>query len=1453
MSQVEGLVSNDVGSILKRAVGTCPEVEVKVGDVSWKCLLDTGAQVSTITESFFRAQLGAGRNLTDVSSMLKITAANGLSIPYLGYVELDIQILGHCFPGMGFLVVKDPPGENMRSRKEQVPGVIGCNILRNISQVMKGKTPSDQPDLQDVLSYFSHEVDREVETSLVRVAGKEKILLPARSVKVIKCTGRTTRMGTEKGALVERLDAQCNNAPAGVAVARSLCMTGAKTIPVQVANFGFQDVYLQPRTPIGKLCKVDLLEPEVKAVEVSQEEVCFEKSDGAATEKVLKDTVTSIMSKVSLNEDLNEDQVKKVEEVIRKHQAQFYQEDDDELGNQGCNGITHHIHLTDDHPFKFAHRRIPPSQWGEVREELQRLLNKGIIRESSSPYASPIVVVRKSNGAVRICVDYRFLNSKTKKDAFPLPRIDEALEVMKGAKYFSSLDLAQGFHQIPMAEEDIEKTAFRTGTGAHYEYVMLPMGLCNAPATMSRLMDKVLGDHNFQTVLIYMDDILLFGKTFDEMLERLDMVLTRLGEYNLKVKSEKCHLFMTRLRHLGHVVSEAGVAPDEEKVSAVKEWATPRTETDLRAFLGTAGYYRRFIKNFSKIAAPLTSLLGGSKEEGKNKRKRNPIHHRWGGDQDEAFNKLKQALTEAPILGYPDFEKPYIVETDASFHGLGAVLSQVQDGQRVVIAYASRGLRQHERNMQNYSSMKLEFLALHWAVAVKFRDYLIGSKFVVYTDNNPLRYVQSTARLGAQQMRWQAELAIFDYTVEYRPGRENQNADGLSRKTVHGEEELGLVTTEEHTVVASITSSVPQEVVKMIEQTTSEVWMEQMAVRSVKTEPVAAFTLPMTTAEEMGTKQKADPTLMAFRHHWDKGIKPLRRAADKETKRTRKLLSLWDKIEEIDGVLFRKATIAGKDVQQVIVPEAMHTVVMEEVHDKMGHQAIGRTLALLQGRCYWPGMIADVEEHLSSCQRCTLAKTGPVPHPRMGSLLAKKPLEILAIDFTLLEKGKGGYEHVLVLTDVFTKYAMAVPARDEKAPTVAKILVREWFVRFGVPARIHSDRGRSFESKVIKQLCSIYGTAKSRTTAWHPEGNGQCERFNRTLHDRLRTLPPEQKRLWPELLPELVYCYNCTPHASTGYSPYFLFFGRDPRLPVDNLLGIGEATEDSDGDGVDEWVADHYRRLRDAFEDASEKLQSQAQKRQDLMNRNATDTSLPIGCRVVLKQHPHGRNKIQDKWGSVPYRVINRPDPEGNVYEIESLDDKATKKTVNRKELKECRFIWRSEPPAANLVQDRPVVSPDDLNDDEDEDSSDDEPVEIILVSKSRGKKHDSPRSARAPSAGLPKEADEEAVPVMIPGEQPGDAISEDRTEVEVHQNEPGVKAATVDTEESEVEEEPNLRRSSRSTKGWNPNPFKDPRSAWCEEQKATSVSPTILTDLVRSNLLVAEMLREMKQGYADA
>lgn len=968
------------------------------------------------------------------------------------------------------------------------------------------------------------------------------------------------------------------------------------------------------------------------------------------------------------------DAEKREAERIFREYADVFTREGEELG---CTSTMHHrIHTEDDVPVNQRYRRIPPNQFEEVKGHLQALLERGVIRPSQSDYASPIVLVPKKSGALRLCVDYRRLNAKTRKDAYPLPRIDESLDALGGARYFSAIDLASAYNQVEVHPDDRQKTAFTTPMGL-FEYNRMPFGLCNAPASFQRLMQTIFREDLLQILLVYLDDIIVYSDSIADHLKRLERVFQKLREHGLKIEAEKCQFFQSQVRYLGHVVSSEGVATDPAKTEAVSQWPTPRTLKDLRSFLGFASYYRRFVPGFAQTAAPLHQLTAEISQKG-TKKKGVITSERWEGECQRAFDDLRAALTSAPVLAYPDYTKPFIVETDASDKGLGAVLSQKQDGKLRVISYASRGLRGAERNMKNYSSMKLELLALKWAVAEKFREYLLSSEFVVYTDNNPLTYLQSKSKLKAVEQRWAAELASFNFKIEYRAGKHNTNADALSRIrwNLSGESDAGTDaagnTNHVNEMLATVadTTRIPERV--QLGLLKDAIRVDELGVAGPADECAEqATSLPSISRDQLAALQQKDAAVARLKYFLDLGRKPSRAERKQETREALQLVSFLDDITEKDGVLYRTVRHSdGQPKQLLVTPTAMRSKVMEAAHNDFGHQSPERTEQVVRRRCWWPGMHAEVKRWVSECERCVVAK-GPYLAPRttMGSIIATKPLEVLAMDFTQLEPASDGRENVLVLTDVFAKFTVAIPTRDQKAVTVAKALIREWFMVYGVPQRLHSDQGRSFEAEVIKELCTIYSIRKSRTTTYHPQGNGQCERFNRTLHELLRTLPVEKKRRWPEHLKELCYAYNATPHSTTGYSPFYLMFGRDPRLPINQLVEL----EETQGHQPSSWITKHQTELRDAHQRVAVRLAKEADTRKQRYDRHSRTKPSPIevGHRVLIRDRAlRGRNKIQDRWSTRVHKVVEQLD--NGAYVIEPADGHGSTRVVNRAELQVC-------------------------------------------------------------------------------------------------------------------------------------------------------------------------------------
>ncbi|KAJ0806053.1 putative nucleotidyltransferase, Ribonuclease H [Helianthus annuus] len=405
--------------------------------------------------------------------------------------------------------------------------------------------------------------------------------------------------------------------------------------------------------------------------------------------------------------------------------------------------------------------RLAPSELEELSTQLQELLEKGFIRPSSSPWGAPVLFAKKKDGTFRMCIDYRELNKVTVKNRYPLPRIDDLFNQLQGSSFYSKIDIRSGYHQLRVREEDVSKTAFRTRYD-HYEFLVMPFGLTNAPAVFMDLMNRVCKPYLDKFVIVFIDDILIYSKSQEEHEQHLRLILELLHKEQLYARFSKCDFWLREVHFLGHVVNKDGIHVDPSKVESIKNWPAPRTPTEIRQFLGLAGYYRRFIKDFSKIAQPLTSLT----QKG--------VTYRWGDAQESAFQHLKDRLCSAPILSLPEGTYDFVVYCDASIQGLGCVLMQ----RNRVIAYTLRQLKVHERN---YTTHDLELGAVVFALKI-WRHYLYGTKCTIYTDQRSLEHIFKQKELNMRQRRWVELLNDYECAIKYHPGKANVVADALSRK-----------------------------------------------------------------------------------------------------------------------------------------------------------------------------------------------------------------------------------------------------------------------------------------------------------------------------------------------------------------------------------------------------------------------------------------------------------------------------------------------------------------------------------------------------------------------------------------------------------------------------------------------------------------------------------------------
>ena len=774
---------------------------------------------------------------------------------------------------------------------------------------------------------------------------------------------------------------------------------------------------------------------------------------------------------------------------------------------------------------------------------------------------------------------------------------------------------------------------------------------------------------------------------------------------------------------MGHIVSKDGVSTDPAKISTVKSWPRPSNVKELKSFLGFAGYYRRFIEHYSQIAKPLnelTQLYEPVRKRGRGASKKTPpkvkttkrpspyteFGDNWTPECQQSFDTVIDRLTTSPVLGFADHQESFILHTDASTSGLGAALYQESDGQKRVIAYASRGLSKSE---VNYPAHKLEFLALKWAVTEKFSDYLYGQRFVVYTDNNPLTYVLSTAKVDATGQRWLAALVNYDFELKYKPGRTNIDADGLSRRPQdppyddHESQEyeekasnmlsrltktLGSCSVSAfsavcmaHGVVRMPDSDDDEEDDNILEDEQELAQVELVSDSPDVVPPMfdnplsnGQQSLPGISDTDWIRLQAQDPNLTPVMGWMNQKQRPAPGDLTDSSDETKLLVRQWDKLVLRKGVLFRKSLgVDDKQRFQLVLPSAHRDEALRGIHDDVGHPGFDRTMDLARARFYWPRLQSTIEEKCRTCERCIRRKARAVTAAPLVNIKTSMPMELMCMDFLSIEPDLRDTRNVLVITDHFTRYAIAIPTKDQTAPTVAKALWTNVFQHYGFPARLHSDQGRDFESAVIKELCNFLEIKKSRTTPYHPQGNGQVERFNQTLLKMLGTLKNEQKAHWRDYVAPLVHAYNCTRSDATGMSPYSLMFGREARLPIDLRLGVAP---DSESASSHKRYAQKLRdRLRRAHQLASAMVEKRAAANKARYDSKVRECHILPGDRVLVKNvRIRGKHKLADRWDKDVYVVVKRLDDDMPVYEVKPESGDGPSRTIHRNLMLPCKF-----------------------------------------------------------------------------------------------------------------------------------------------------------------------------------
>ncbi|KAG6438878.1 hypothetical protein O3G_MSEX000297, partial [Manduca sexta] len=776
---------------------------------------------------------------------------------------------------------------------------------------------------------------------------------------------------------------------------------------------------------------------------------------------------SSNASAIISKEELNEEQKSDLNKVIAEMRITVG------TGLGRTHVLKHTIDTGNNKPVHQKQYNFSPVIKKQIEKELDDMLQKDVVEPSYSAWCSPILIVKKSNGDNRLCLDSRQLNKITKRDTYPLPRVSAIIDNLKNARFLSTIDLKSAFWQIPLDDASKEKTAFAVAGRGLFQFKVTPFGLVNASQSQQRLMDILFQSHE-DKIWAYLDDIIVCSESFEEHLKLLNKVTNTLKDANLTINIDKCKF--ARSSYLGYVIDKEGLRTDPEKVSAILNFPRPKNLTELKRFIGLASWYRRFVKNFSMVAAPLHNLTKG--------KKRKPFI--WPKEAEDAFIALKTSLTTTPVMSCPDYSKPFIIQCDASNEGVGAVLCQKSGDSEQAVAFLSRKLTDTERR---YSTSERELLSVVYAIE-KFRPYIDGLHFEVVTDHSALKWLHKMKDPHGRLGRWAMKLQQFSFDVIHRPGKSHTVPDALSRATA----ELNIL--------------------------------------------------------EITEKHKND---------WYKAkVEDISFNKNKNNNWTVKNSLLYKKIQ-------MKQYPNVENVWKLYIPETLREDVLSACHDnpKAGHFGIRKTLYRIKKDFFWPNMIKDVKRYVNNCELCAKHKVSQDnPFGQMGKHReVSVPWQIISLDLMgPFPKSKKGNTMLLVITCWFSKFVLLFPLRAAKADKIAEILENQ-ILLFGAPQAIISDNGKQFTSNIFKEVAAKYNCKLWFTPNYHPQSN-PTERVNRVIGTMISTYITHKKHNeWDVHLGEIGHAIRTAIHDSTGFTPSYLFFGRETGV-LDVGIPVGMEEQD---------------------------------------------------------------------------------------------------------------------------------------------------------------------------------------------------------------------------------------------------------------------------------------------------
>ena len=936
------------------------------------------------------------------------------------------------------------------------------------------------------------------------------------------------------------------------------------------------------------------------------------------------------------SEGLDEWQKKQLKRLLIQYQDVFAAHEYD----LGCfTAVEHEIDLEEHKQFREKIRRTPPGFQGEEEKHIREMLEAGVIKASESPYASAPVLIRKRDGKLRYCIDFRRLNSLTKKVCFALPLVSDCVDSLAGNKFMSTLDMASGYWQVRIKPEHSERTAFITKYGL-YEFVRMPFGLCNAPSTFQRAMNLVLRGLTWKTALAFLDDVMVLGKSFDEHLENLEEVLNRFRQYNLKLKPKKCSFFRTKAKFLGRIVGENTVEIDPETIEPVANWPVPKCTRDVESFLGFVNYHRDHLPQLAKVAGPMYELTGKK------------TNFRWGEEQQQSFDELKEMLVSPKVLAIPQKEGMFVLDCDASNGAVGGELSQEQGGVLRPVGYGSKKLNPLQRR---YCTTRKELLAVV-TFTRQFRHYLVGRPFLVRTDHNSLTWLMRFKNIEGQLARWMEELGQYDMSVVHRKGVLHQNADSLSRQSEDvcecdcyraGKDlkDLPCGGCRYCERMMNNWERFEDEVDDVVPLATKEV-CQSMSIRRLEEVKEERNWMGGVTDEEWKKLQEEDECVSKIIEWVSKREAPSQKEWQSQSKGVKDLWRYREQYFLDKEILWMRWEGQQGVKNKLVVPMGMRELVMKEGHVNVmaGHFGVEKTQDKIKNSYFWPGMNGDIEVYVRGCLNCERSKGGKKVRAQLESFVSGAPMEKVHIDVIgPLPRSKKGNVYILTIIDSFTKWVEAFPLPEQSAETVAKILVNDFITRMGCPQMIITDQGTNFESRLFAQVCDLLEIAKKRTTPYHPSANGQVERYNQTIIQMVRCAGMEHQNEWDVKLPLLMSAIRSTVNSTTGFTPNKLMLGREVCTPLQLMLPLGQRRNVN----VLQYVQELQRGMEEAHRSARKSLKQGQVRQQAYRDIRANSQEYEVGDVVMLANSASrvgNCKKLTEKWLG-PYLVTQAISP----------------------------------------------------------------------------------------------------------------------------------------------------------------------------------------------------------------